>query len=1013
VFVVLLFACKPDPSGQALELPHHWAEVGEVVAADAFGGDDHSAWTALPDGFVVDGVARDRGDLPPGTVRWIDATEGLVLAHINGKGLYRTVDAGDTWVAASEGFAAPTLALFNPLAVPAPFDLHRQGDRLWLAAAGGLFYSDDEASTWDLADTGGSGSFNLLFTGVDVQEQTVFASALLPESIIPSDFAGLLAGTLFRSDDGGTTWTEDGFTLSSDHVADVAMAEDGTVHVATMDQGVLTQSDGAWTPAGGPSDAASLAFVGDTLVVASAGRGLWSRHDDTWFASGEHGALGLAGSRAMTADGQEWSIVPGPGSEAVDAGGTVHIALSFHVNYYHSYRGNEPTDDGYGVDIDVIRNTLDWLDAHPEVHADWDSDNAFTTDDWMVVDSPDILERISARVAAGTDDVRLMSWNNGAMASSSRAEFDEALARAKTSNEAAFGAWVPGVQPQENMFDPDHLGWYADAGLEWITLFNSATGFTALRGNVDLSGRAAFGPVTLTDPELGRSLVAVPVYHHADVLDHGGLTGWARQLSATYAEDTLLVVHFDADSESWERFDRELDALSAVDGVVFTNIADYVASHEPVAEVSIAADLADGTGDGFQSWAEKDFNHDVFTKVVAARAAAERAEHLGGDPSGALDTRLLALSTTNYGLAAPTLHDDRVADATAYADTALALAEAALGDVLPTPDPGEIVVVQPRQAAGPALLEVSVAVPSDWTGPQPLWAQDASGTDLPITGELIDGELRLSLVAEVSPGTSSLSWGYGGGPDVGTVPEAPDLASLAAPFTECDGATESGARGAEDTTIDKGGLFSERRTEWTLASCGGDGTVTWQQRAYQGLPGVVLAIDAALGGDEIIDDLQSVALSPLVCDGGVTELSWRSFGGTSRTRPARAPMETWNAASADGWAAVSCGDGSALVIAHRVQERSSMGFLPIRNEGGEAVLAPLGTLWGDSPWHHARRTGGLGIGDLIVPVVGSQFSPAAPDWGAADVTYRLLVGDDIDEDVRDLFAHPPLVVAGP
>ena len=30
-----------------------------------------------------------------------------------------------------------------------------------------------------------------------------------------------------------------------------------------------------------------------------------------------------------------------------------------------------PDDDGFGLDIDVIRNTLDWLDARPWVRADW------------------------------------------------------------------------------------------------------------------------------------------------------------------------------------------------------------------------------------------------------------------------------------------------------------------------------------------------------------------------------------------------------------------------------------------------------------------------------------------------------------------------------------------------------------------------------------------------------------------------------------------------------------------
>ena len=187
-------------------------------------------------------------------------------------------------------------------------------------------------------------------------------------------------------------------------------------------------------------------------------------------------------------------------------------------------------DEGFGVDIDVIRNTLDWLDAHPYVRGNWDMDNAFTTDDWMVEHAPDIISRISERVANGQDEVRLMSWNNGAMASSTEAEFAESISRAFESNQNTFGSVVNGVQPQECMFSPDHLQWYPDNGVEWITLFYAANGFTALRSDITLDGIAQHNPVTLTDPLTDASMTLVPVYHHADVLDHGGLSGWVKQL---------------------------------------------------------------------------------------------------------------------------------------------------------------------------------------------------------------------------------------------------------------------------------------------------------------------------------------------------------------------------------------------------------------------------------------------------------------------------------------------------
>ena len=57
------------------------------------------------------------------------------------------------------------------------------------------------------------------------------------------------------------------------------------------------------------------------------------------------------------------------------------------------------------------------------------------------------------------------------------------------------------------------------------------------------------------------TMLMIPVYNHADVFDHGSLRGWIQQISDTYAGDTLLAIHFDADSETWINFDGELAAI--------------------------------------------------------------------------------------------------------------------------------------------------------------------------------------------------------------------------------------------------------------------------------------------------------------------------------------------------------------------------------------------------------------------------------------------------------------------
>lgn len=63
-----------------------------------------------------------------------------------------------------------------------------------------------------------------------------------------------------------------------------------------------------------------------------------------------------------------------------------------------------------------------------------------------------------------------------------------------------------------------------------------------------------------------------------------------------------------------------------------------------------------------------------------------------------------------------------------------------------------------------------------------------------------------------------------------------------------------------------------------------------------------------------------------------------------------------------------------------------------RERDGIAVVDPLGMLWGSSPRHDGRRTGGRGFWEVVTSMVGSQFRSAGPDW---------------EGQAHDLFAHPP------
>ncbi len=1023
---------------------YHWAQVAVV-------GDGATA-LARVSGLAVAAAAgvmyasEDDGDswqllacegLPAGPVLLLAGIPGpprTLVAHVWGKGLYRSQDDGASWApvaAAPESFLLESF--LNPRSVVVPWDTAATADGVaYLAAPGGLFRSEDLGDSWAVVDTGSEGALDLLYTAVHVDGERVAAASQLPEGLVPDEYMDLVAGGVSVSYDGGASWEDVTGDLPARAVTGIALGDDGGIAVSALDGGCYEWTGGGWAHLGGPTDAVRVARNRGGIDVASGTRGLWRHDAQGWTRAGDGPVVAMAGDLALAHDGTLYRLTAGAGEPAPEsAEGTVHLALSFHANLYHSYRGDTNDDDGYGQDIRVIRRILDWLDEYPEVHGDWDIENAFSLDGVLPEEAPDIIERIGARVDAGQDGLRLMSWNNGAVAAENREEFDASITWAQDSYLDTFGAYDPGVQPQECMFSPHHVGWYRELGVEWITLFNSQTPFTALPGDLTLEGSALYNPVTLRHGE-DDTMVLVPAYHHGDVLDHGGLAAWVAQIHDQIPGDTLLLIHMDADAVVWENFDLELASLEGLDYLRYTTIQDYLDGHEPVGEVELPGDLADGTGDGFQSWAEKTFNHEIATGIAQARETVAWARLLGdgdGDVEdaslAALEPRLRALSTTHFGLAAPYLCDERIATARARVEESVAAADAALAlaEALAPVEAGRIQLVNPGQG-GLALVEIPFEIPgADYEGPEWLTLFDASGAELPAAVDVFhEGDISLlqATVVLTLPGESveELTWRYvpglaaeaTGGITEGDLTQVPGLAG---PFTECAGERADGEiQGAVSPEVDDRTVRVRRGDSYTLDLCDGDGVLTRTVEVFDGFPGHVVRVSAGMGAADDPDLAESVALSPLVCDGDADELTWRTHAGDTLARPVRRDQETWNGQAADGWIALTCDDGDTLAVAHRVLERTSLAFAPLRNDDGQALVAPLGTLWGDTPWHDARRIGGTGLGDLFTALAGDQMYPAAPDWSGAQVGYTLWVHDELDEPTADLFAHPPLVRVG-
>jgi hypothetical protein len=382
-------------------------------------------------------------------------------------------------------------------------------------------------------------------------------------------------------------------------------------------------------------------------------------------------------------------------------GPRIFLAFRFHTSFYHSYRGDTPDELGFGKDVRVIRRIIEVLDGfnadNVPVRGTWDIENYFSLEKIMPTHCPDIIESLQRRVAEGRDEVQVMSYNNGLISAHTAAEFDAAIGRAIT-NEAGsglddvFGAFSPMVRPQEMLYTPLHLKLYPRHGIEYISLYYSAVPFNAFSNFVaPLPVERRYNPLTLTYPGIEETMTLVPAYNHGDIADNVSLRWWLKrlrraQLGMVEPTDLLLLIDADADDEYWCGYDWPVvsDLLAAARGLrglvesvcdldfcTFTTPGEYVETHPPVGVITIGQDTADGSFDGFSSWAEKWSNHQLWTGVERSRILELQTRRLMSLPGAnaqevdelvaeSRQARLLSLSTTHFGLASPVLNATRL-----------------------------------------------------------------------------------------------------------------------------------------------------------------------------------------------------------------------------------------------------------------------------------------------------------------------------------------------------------------
>jgi hypothetical protein len=74
----------------------------------------------------------------------------------------------------------------------------------------------------------------------------------------------------------------------------------------------------------------------------------------------------------------------------------VYVSLGFHINFYHSWRGDTPDEAGFGTDIRVVRRILEILNKANtkglQARGYWDTEVYWTFENILPSHAPDIIE---------------------------------------------------------------------------------------------------------------------------------------------------------------------------------------------------------------------------------------------------------------------------------------------------------------------------------------------------------------------------------------------------------------------------------------------------------------------------------------------------------------------------------------------------------------------------------------------------------------------------------------------
>ncbi|MHA1805641.1 MAG: hypothetical protein ACTSU4_14090 [Promethearchaeota archaeon] len=404
----------------------------------------------------------------------------------------------------------------------------------------------------------------------------------------------------------------------------------------------------------------------------------------------------------------------------------IYIALSPHINYYHSYRGDSRGVTGFGKDLALMRGILDKLDeiedmgfSFGSMKISWDYADLFWSIQLQKEYQQDVLDRVRERCKRKKDEVLIGSWGNVAQPI---LDTEALIQDQKWFRENSMGIGVdqlfkgrvaPYTRTQETMYTQGMIEIYNKLGIEGICIYYSVYQFDVARPflNPRLDWNQQFGPVKLKSTVSDATCLMIPMYGFGDILDNCSIKRWLKiirkaQKRGDIKGHALLFLNFDMDYDLWLsvpmpsflkwmpntrgllEFAEVVDQLEYVE---FANLLEIIPKLEVRGETMLQQDVADGNWNGFYNWAQKHDNTRFWTvgqwarwvkcitdTLISTNHVKDRVEQInsflreGTDQSNTyLKNMILFSSTTNFGLSLPFQHPHRQKTAMSYGLNAL------------------------------------------------------------------------------------------------------------------------------------------------------------------------------------------------------------------------------------------------------------------------------------------------------------------------------------------------------